>query len=277
MRLKLIRHLWGVDLSHGLQPYLSDWRSVGYEALEISLRMVPDRADFLSFLKANGLGWIPQVFSYGLVPGGSVREHLASLREQVEECLDHAPLFFNVHSGYDNWSPAEAEDFYGEALHLEQKIGLPFSHETHRSRYFCTPWQTKFILDRYPTLRLTCDFSHWVCVCERLLPDLHDVLAQAARHAHHLHSRVGYEQGPQVPDPAAPEYAAHLQAHESWWAMIWQAQQERGFTESTLTPEFGPPPYLHTLPTSGKPVADLAKICDWMATRQAQRFAHFAR
>ena len=42
---------------------------------------------------------------------------------------------------------------------------------------------------------------------------------------------------------------------------------------STLTPEFGPAPYLHLLPHTQTPVADLADICDWMARRQAGRFA----
>jgi hypothetical protein len=41
---------------------------------------------------------------------------------------------------------------------------------------------------------------------------------------------------------------------------------------ATLTPEFGPPPYLHTLPYSQMPVSDLTCIVDWMARRQAIRF-----
>lgn len=55
------------------------------------------------------------------MPGGTVREHLDSLRVQIEECLDHAPLFFNAHSGYDNWSFSEAGDFYGDVLDLEKR------------------------------------------------------------------------------------------------------------------------------------------------------------
>jgi len=74
-------------------------------------------------------------------------------------------------------------------------------------------------------------------------------------------------------DPAAPEYAKHLMTHEDWWSAIWNSQRARGMTESTLTPKFGPPPYLQTLPPGQGPVVDLGKICDWMATRQLQRFA----
>ena len=273
MKLKLVRHLWGVDLTHGLQQYLPRWREVGYEALETSIRTVPDREALLRFLKENAFQWIPQIFSNDFVPGGTVREHLDSLRVQIEECLDHGPTVFNAHSGYDNWSAVEAEDFYGQALALEKETGIPISHETHRLRYFGTPWQTRQILKLFPDLRVTCDFSHWVCVCERLLPDMEETIALAARQCHHLHARVGFEEGPQVPDPAAPEYAAHLKAHEGWWNIIWQSQSARGLTESTLTPEFGPPPYMHTLPHTHVPVADLAAICDWMARRQSINFA----
>ncbi len=273
MNLKLIRHLWGVDLTHGLAQYVPHWREVGYEALEVSLRHVPDRTHFLRFLKEASFQWVPQIFSRDFQPGGSVREHLDSLREQMEECLGHEPMFFNAHSGSDAWSAAEAEDFYAQAIDLEKEIGLPISHETHRQRYFATPWQTRHILRQFPHLRITSDLSHWVCVCERLLPDMGETLALAAQHCHHLHARVGFAEGPQVPDPSAPEYATHLAAHEAWWDQIWQSQKQRGFTHSTLTPEFGPPPYLQTLPHTNVPVADLAAVCDWMAKRQRERFA----
>ena len=76
-----------------------------------------------------------------------------------------------------------------------------------------------------------------------------------------------------MPDPSAPEYAPHLAAHEAWWEHIWQSQRSRGFASSTLTPEFGPPPYLQTLPHTNVPVVDLAVVCDWMARRQRERFA----
>jgi hypothetical protein len=52
MKLKLVRHLWGVDLTNGLQQYLPRWREVGYEALEVSIRFVPDREVFLSLMIA---------------------------------------------------------------------------------------------------------------------------------------------------------------------------------------------------------------------------------
>jgi hypothetical protein len=99
MNITLVRHLWGVDLTHGLAHYVPHWREVGYEALEVSLRQVPDRTHFLRVLKEAHFQWVPQIFSHDFAPGGSVREHLDSLRAQMEECLAHEPMFFNAHSG----------------------------------------------------------------------------------------------------------------------------------------------------------------------------------
>jgi hypothetical protein len=272
MKLTLVRHFWGVDHTHGLDHHLPRWRDAGYGAVEGSVEFSPDRGAMERFLKTCGWRFIPQIFSNAFVPGGSVREHLASIRRQIRENLDFNPWFFNAHSGSDGWSLAEAADFYGEMLEVEKSTGIPICHETHRMRYFGSPWTTRPILEMYPDLKLTCDFSHWVCVAERLLPDCDDIIRLAAKHCHHLHARVGHEEGPQVSDPRAPEWERHLTTHEGWWDIIWQSQRERGFTETTLVPEFGPAPYLALLPFTRAPVADLADICDWMARREAGRF-----
>ena len=274
MKLLLVRHLWGVDLSRGFAPHLMHWREIGYHALEASPRLVPDTPLLRKTLELEHLHWIPQVFSNMFVGGGGVGEHLRTLREQIEECLDAQPLFFNAQSGSDAWTPAEAEDFYGATTEMEKQLGVTISHETHRSRYFGNPWNTLRVLTTYPGLKLTCDFSHWVCVAERLLEDCTAIIQRAAVSCSHVHARVGYEQGPQVSDPRDSEYGAHLIAHEAWWDEVWAAQHSLGTETVSATPEFGPRPYLHTLPFSHEPVADLEVICDWMAQRLASRFCN---
>ena len=86
---------------------------------------------------------------------------------------------------------------------------------------------------------------------------------------------MGYDQGPQVPHPAAPEYEYALRAHQAWWRVIWHAQYEQGYTLTTLTPEFGPDGYLQQQPFTEKPVADLWEINQWMAKQQVDQFNHF--
>ena len=146
------------------------------------------------------------------------------------------------------------------------------SFETHRSRSFFNPWTTRDILEELPELKLTCDFSHWCVVCERLIDTEPEILKLCAARAHHVHARVGYDQGPQVPHPAAPLYGEALAAHERWWAQIWESQLRRGCKATTMTPEFGPDGYLQSHPFTAVPVADLEEINTWMAQRQRRRF-----
>lgn len=157
-------------------------------------------------------------------------------------------------------------------MELAAKQGLPVSFETHRGRTLFNPWITVQILKELPSLRLTADFSHWCVVTERLLSTEEEELAQVIPHVDHVHARVGYDQGPQVPHPAAPEYQMALQAHSDWWKAIWQSQQQRGLAVSTMTPEFGPDGYLQAAPFGGAPVADLRQLNRWIGDRQRQQF-----
>lgn len=271
MQLALVRHLWGVDLANSLQARFAEWRRFAYEGIETPLFLLPDLAQFRRALCEHEFFWIPQIFT-GPGHSRSVEDHVTTLRKEVESCLPERPLFFNAQSGCDAWSLEQAADFYGRAVELEKSLGVMICHETHRSRYLSNPWNTRAILERVPELNLTCDFSHWVCVAERLLPDCAEELAAAADHCRHIHARVGYEEGPQVPDPRAPEWKRHLEAHEAWWDQVWQAQRGKGTERITLTPEFGPPPYMQTLPYTQQPLAALADVCDWMAQRERERY-----
>jgi sugar phosphate isomerase/epimerase len=220
-------------------------------------------------LRATAVPYIAEVCSGGsYAPASAVPflTHWEDTQIQVAQAVEAGALFCTCLVGSDSWSLSLAVDFLGRALELGEKLGAQLSFETHRSRPTFTPWATAALLRELPALRLTCDFSHWCVVCERL-PDDEVTLALAIQHARHMHARVGYAQGPQVPDPRAPEYEAELVAHESWWQRIALAVAARGEL-ITVTPEFGPDGYLHHSPFSNQPVADLAQINRWMALRQ---------
>lgn len=179
----------------------------------------------------------------------------------------------NLHSGADFMSHDQGCAFFEEALRVEAKIGIPVAHETHRGRIFYTPWDTLFYLKQFESLKVNADYSHWVNVCERLPDDQVEAMTLANRRAIHIHARVGYEEGPQVPDPSAPEYAHHLEWHEQQWQRILQQRRAAGDEFATLTPEYGPPAYLHTLPHTNVPVADLWEVCLWGMQRARQTLA----
>jgi hypothetical protein len=235
------------------------------------------RREFAAKIAEAGVPFIAEIATGGgYVPAGSSpRDHLDDFRRMAEESLSCSPAFLTVLAGSDAWPPAQCVDFLGQAIEAACSLGAPASFETHRSRPTFSPWATRDLLEQLPDLRLTCDFSHWCCVCERLVLDEEPgILALCAGRARHIHARVGYAQGPQVPHPAAPEFAGALAAHERWWDAAWSAGAAAG--GPTMTPEFGPDGYLQAAPFTGTPAANLDEINRWMATRQRERFArHF--
>jgi sugar phosphate isomerase/epimerase len=267
VELKIFRSLWGVDKPW--EQAFPLFKAEGFVGIEAGVPGADEAAHFRDLLGLYSLGYVAQIYT----AGNTVAEHVRSFREQAEAAAAFGPALINSHSGQDSFTREQASTFFRETLRIEEVIGVPVAHETHRGRVLFNPWITRDLLRELPELKLCADYSHWVCVAERLLEDCADIMALAADRCLHLHARVGYEEGPQVPDPAAPEYRAELEAHEKWWDEIWDSQQRRGMRVSTLVPEFGPPRYLHTLPHTDVPIADLWKICVWQARRQGERFA----
>jgi hypothetical protein len=282
MDLSLFKTLWGHEgsLAEAVQQCIES----GFQGIEAPAPLDPsERSEFFEALQQADLEWIAEISTctpFGIfvpLPGRPVEDHLTSLEEGVIRSLEGSPRFINTMAGYDAWSMADAIRFHEGVIRLQERHQIIISVETHRGRSTYSPWLTHQILQAVPELRITCDFSHWCVVSERLILDEEPaILALAAQHAHHIQPRVGYNQGPQVPDPRAPEYQDSLLAHERWWSQVWDSMAGRGFTQFTMTPEFGPDGYLQCAPFTRQPVADLWDINRWTGLRQRDRFhQHF--
>lgn len=264
MKLSLFASAWAFG---GLSACQREVESGVFDGIE---GPPPESALQLRELSRAGLPYIAEICSggsYAPASSVSVDSHFQDFRSQVSRALEANALFCSCLVGSDSWPLAVAVDFFARALEFGERVGIELSFETHRSRPTFHPWVTAELLRALPELRLTCDFSHWCVVCERL-PDDESVLTLAISRARHVHARVGYAQGPQVPDPRAPEYEPELLAHEAWWRRIALAAAERGQASLSVTPEFGPDGYLQQAPFSKRPVADLAELNRWMAQRQ---------
>jgi sugar phosphate isomerase/epimerase len=270
MKLVCSRHLWGVTESwENVFPRIAD---EGYTIIELPIQWLSaeDSARLRHLAEQFGFEILPQCFT----EGATVAEHLVSFRQILDKTAVFAPKLINFQSGRDAWSLEQAARFYREARLIESDLGVTVGHETHRGRPFYAPWRTHDILNQVPDLQITVDFSHWVCVAERLVLDEEpDLLRFMADRTVHIHARVGYNEGPQVPDPRAPEYANEVAAHERWWDVVWQHMEARGLPRCTVTPEYGPGRYLHHIPHSDVPVANLWDICSWQMERIRRRFA----
>lgn len=294
MELKLLRSMWGAPPEAPGSPpgsyevVIAQTVAAGLDGIE---GPIPEDAAARRRLRAqldeHELLWTAEVTT-GLRPhsgGGTpddwwvpakdltVDDHLADLEHGIELAAHFNALFVTTMCGYDAWSWSQNVDFFGKALDLERSAGPAVYFETHRCRSLFNPWVTRDLLQLYPDLKLTCDFSHWCVVAERLIDSERDILELCAERAGHIHGRVGYAQGAQVPDPREPRFQAALAAHERWWDLIWQSQEARGFRVTTMNLEWGPDGYTPHLPYTDMPMVDRWGIIRWMADRQRARFA----
>jgi sugar phosphate isomerase/epimerase len=253
----------GIELTAPRDPI--ERRRLGERCRQAGLRVILEVSTGISDRPTYDW-WIPE-------PSFTVQDHLEDLRRATEAVDDLQPLFITTMCGYDAWSFQQNVDFFGMALDLEASSGVPISFETHRSRSMFNPWVTRDLIDRYPRMKLTCDFSHWCVVAERVVDTEIEIIRKCAKQAHHIHCRVGWAQHAQVSDPAAPEFQSALESHERWWTLIWESRRARGLKQVTMNCEFGPDGYLPTLPYTQAPVADLWSIICWMRQRQKARFA----
>ncbi|EGD76737.1 hypothetical protein PTSG_08088 [Salpingoeca rosetta] len=244
MRLALFRPLWGVieafDGQRSLKDALRAIKALGYEGVEVPFKAVymigPDK--FQRLLRDSDLKVGFQVFSDGpLAPGvkglaggpypghpaegESPQDHFEVFKAQVLAAREFEPAFVNSHSGKDYFTHSQALEFFAKAIHLErEEIGYDFvvTHETHRKRFFYSPWVCRDFLPTVPDLRLCADFSHFINVTEGMPDDKHltEVITNLAPQVRHIHARVGYSHGPQVSDPRAPEWMPFTEGHEKW-------------------------------------------------------------
>lgn len=253
----------------------------GYDGLEAPAPFdLAGQQELRATLDNFGFDLIAEICTAGsYVPDrrASMEDHIDSFRRKLDASLALSPRQLNCMAGCDAWPLSQSVDFFGQLLEFVKPTGLMISFETHRSRTLFNPWVARDLALALPDLYFTCDFSHWCVVCERLIDTEDDALQIIYPRARHIHGRVGYDQGPQVPHPAAPEYATALAAHQRWWEHCWRAMKNAGVQVTTMTPEFGPDGYLHHLPFTDAPVADLRQINHWVMTTERQHFARWSQ
>lgn len=192
--------------------------------------------------------------------GNNFRKHLDSLNRLAEKALKCNPVLVNCQPGRDYFSFDENMKILERLIELSKETDILFTAETHRGRSTYSLIETVKYLNALPELCLTSDISHWMVVHESDLSAQRTNLELAISRSRHIHARVGYEEGPQVTDPCAPEWERHLNNHLSIWQSIVDNCKSLDLEFLTITPEFGPPNYMHTLPFSNKPVSDAWEV-----------------
>ena len=252
-----------------LEIFLERVVASGFEATEIYLGSLHESSSEIARLhKAYRLRLIGQI----LTQGQSYQDHIKSLESQFEFVAQCEVAFINSHTGRDIFSFEENVQIFERLTQLSQGSGIPILVETHRGRPTYSAVETCKYLQAIPELRLTADFSHWMVVHESGLEDQASNLEVAITRADYIHARVGYAEGPQIPDPRAPEWQHAVTRHLQLWQQIIDRHKRDGRDSLYITPEFGPPAYMHTAPFTNQPVGDVWEQNVYMKDLLARTF-----
>ena len=186
----------------------------------------------------------------------SVQAHIQIMEENFSKLAALNPLFINSHTGKDYFSFDDNCKIIDAALNFSAKNGIRILHETHRGRFSFHAASLIPYLERFPQIELVGDFSHFCTVSESMLDDQQEIIARIIPHVSHIHARIGYEQGPQVNDPQAPEWQGHLEKFLFWWQQIINTKKRAGQSLFTISPEFGPVPYMPSAPYNQQPLSN---------------------
>ena len=277
MTVKFFCPRWGAE-HIAWEPFLQMVKAAGYAGIEWFPYSEPgDYAEVVKLLEQYGLE-----FSIVMAVAGQVdtfNDYLAEFEKQLLHLsairTEHTfPLFISAQTGREFYTPQQVAACLLCCKKVSEKTGVPIYQETHRNKWAYAAYKVYEQLQQHPDFSLTLDVSHWFCVSESYLHDQQPAVALAIERAQHVHARVGHTEGPQVWEPAAAEYAEALQQHLAIWDKWVDKMKAGGAPYCTITPEFGPPPYLVFAGRTGTPFDEQWRLNEWMKNLLEKRYAH---
>lgn len=243
----------------------------GYDGVEMSLPLDnPKEVTYMiRALKDAGLLFIGQHWETSTA---NVQQHKNEYLERLHNLKTGNPVFINSQTGRDFFSFEKNMEILEVAASFTANTGMQVVHETHRGKFSFAAHITKDYLKANVNLRISADFSHWCNVAESMLEDQEEAIDLAIERADHIHARVGFPEGPQIPDPRAPEWKDILNKHLSWWDRIIARARTEGRNSFTITPEFGPYPYMTILPHSQAPISNQWEVNVFMMSLLKERY-----
>lgn len=256
VKLEFYTPLWGFD-NLDFDTFIQKAIDGGFDGIEIPFHMgltiEASHLEKISKIKAAGLKYIAQHYE---TVCSDISQYKQEIRTRLELLASTQPEFINSQTGRDFFTFEDNLSIIDVCEAVSKETGVKIYHETHRGRFSFASHVTEQFLKARPNLRLNGDLSHWCCVAGTLLEDQDKRLDAMFKNMHHIHSRVGFSEGPQVSDPTAPEFEATVERFLSWWFKIFDNAKARGDTSFPITTEFGPAPYMPLEPHTQRPLCD---------------------
>ncbi|MFC7523723.1 sugar phosphate isomerase/epimerase [Parapedobacter sp. GCM10030251] len=266
---------WGSE-QIGWRQFAAQVKQEGFAGVEVfPLGDTSNNTDMVEVLSDAGLSYI--LLHAELQEGKDFHRYIDALERNLYALLEYQnqqakPEFIVSQTGREYYSREQMEACFAICDRISGESSIKIIQETHRNKWSFAAHVVHDYLREFPSLELALDFSHWVCVSESYLEDQEDAIDLAIRHGRHLHARVGFLEGPQVTDPRAPENEEALKHHLAWWDRWIAHLRETGAKRATITPEFGPYPYMQYKPFTKHTLASQWEINCWMRQMLKERF-----
>ncbi|WP_187262106.1 sugar phosphate isomerase/epimerase family protein [Pontibacter beigongshangensis] len=270
MEVKFFCPRWGCE-NLPWDDYLQKVRAAGYDGVECAIPNEMTHAELSEIwekVEQHGLEIIPQ--HYATYEADFARHH-DIFAGWLEKMRPFPALQIDCQTGKDFFSFEQNKTLIDLAVEHTNSTGVEIYHETHRNKFAFAAHITKEYLQKIPYLKITLDASHWVNVAESYLEDQQEALDLAVSRTEHIHARVGYPEGPQVPDPRVPEWQEAVQHHLAWWDEVAKRKRKEN-SVLTITPEFGPYPYMVALPFTQQPITSQWDVNVYMMQLLRERY-----
>jgi hypothetical protein len=230
-------------------------RQVGYDGFEYGIASTASEKELNEIWNTAEKNNLKVIIQHYDTYEADFSKHFEQYCAWLEKVKPYPCVKINSQTGKDYFNIQQNSALIEAALQVSVQTGIPIVHETHRNKFSFAAHITKEYLKKFPDLKITLDASHWVCVAESYLEDQSQVMQLAIERTEHLHARVGYPCGPQVPDPRVSEWQQAVNMHLNWWDKV-AARKKSEQALLTITPEFGPYPYMVYLPGNASPVCN---------------------
>lgn len=269
MEIKILSPLWGHE-HLPIISFLDKVKNSGYDGVDTWIPAAyNDKRDLFNYLTKHEMEIVSHQYR---AEGSTFKDFKVSFVKNLYECAEPGPLLINSHTGRDYFSFDQNLALIDEGFEFSAKTGIIVAHETHRGRLGYSPQMLEAFIEARPEIKITADLSHWVCVTESMLENFEEIVAKVLQRSLHIHSRVGFEQGPQVPDPRAPEWNYALERFLGWWDAIVDYNVAQGVKKMSISTEFGPEPYMPKVPNSTAPLVDLFEVNCYMKELLSKRY-----
>jgi sugar phosphate isomerase/epimerase len=243
MEIKFFCPRWGSE--HLEWPvFIEKIKRAGYDGIEWGIGKEIPPSEIESVLRLADQHGVKIIAQHYDTTEADYSQHFDQYGSWLKKIAPYNFLKINSQTGRDFFS-------FNQNSALIKLAGDKVIHETHRGKFSFAAHFTKDYLEKIPALRLTLDISHWFNVAESFLADQQSAVALSVMRTSHIHARVGFTQGPQVPDPRDPNWLFAVEEHLKVWDRIVKIKRDTSNSTSndtgndlTITPEFGPYPYL---------------------------------